>query len=1059
MSHIFISYSRRDLDIAGRIVQALAESKLDVWVDWQSIPKGEDWEQEIQRGIEGADAFLFLISPDSVASPMCNREIAHAVRNGKRILPIFVANVDNRQVYGVTDKFVDPVQKEEINRRNFIFCREGRDDFGKAMEEVLKTIHTDYGWLQYHTDLQVKALKWDHQKDISRLLRGKELREAEYQLTDPGGRKDPRPTQLQRQYILASQHNEIRTRRQIMGGLAAGLAIMVVLAVIAWGQRNSAVTEANGRATAQSLAEQNAKTAVAAQDRAEEQRNVAVARQLAVQSGSALQNHPQQAVLLSLLAGQVSPLESTAIQQVIHDSLTDFGGTPFVYHSGEILAVEFSPNGRWVATGGRDKTLKLTDLENLENVAPASAAGDEEIHRIAFSPDGRWLAAGGVGEIVRLWDMKDRDKAPLQLRGCSGEIIYEFQFSPDGKWLVLQGSDYFLCLIRTDDLLKSRIQLSGSGNNFDHFAFSRDGNWLAAGVGTGRILLWKLKPLDEEAVALDKNWGIMSSLVFSPDNAWLASGDNDPGANTGVVNIWGMDDLQAEPKVLTYPDPVRNIFFQADGGLLVAREQSGVARVDASSGTFEETVLLDASRLNVQVGDMAPGGERWLAAITGDQIILQDLHFKVGVPMLLRGHEGQVYDIAISPDGEMLASVGVDGIGRLWKTSSPAIEPVRLNSYFQTYAIDPAGAKLIYSNADAQFISYDIESAAGIPLTAREPIWLMDARYSPDGKRIAALDGRVIHLWDANDPGGGPTRLNVDGDYIDQFTFNADSTKILALKGRRSIVAWDLTTSPAEETVVVTCPEDISTFALSRNDTWLAFFCKSSIALIDLRKLELSDLSMESGYIFPEEGYIVFIKFSADEHWMLTSEYYGTDKLWNLHDLTEEPDVFAYTFADDFSPDGRRLLIGSHDGKVQLVDLQDRELSINVPWQETLIRATAFSADGKWLASAGEDSSTKLFASGDFTAPLTFNAQRGMISDIAFTRDGNWLLLTDYFGSGITLQIWGLGPQWLSEAACRSVGRNLTRTEWIQYVGDLLPYRAICPDLPIEPEIIFTPTP
>ena len=55
MSHIFISYSRRDLDFAGKIVQALADNNLDTWIDWKSIPKGEDWEQEIYRGIEEAE--------------------------------------------------------------------------------------------------------------------------------------------------------------------------------------------------------------------------------------------------------------------------------------------------------------------------------------------------------------------------------------------------------------------------------------------------------------------------------------------------------------------------------------------------------------------------------------------------------------------------------------------------------------------------------------------------------------------------------------------------------------------------------------------------------------------------------------------------------------------------------------------------------------------------------------------------------------------------------------------------------------------------------------------
>ena len=175
MSHIFISYSRKDLDFAQKIVDALAENNLDTWIDWKSIPKGEDWEQEIYRGIEGADAFLFLLSPASVTSEMCNKEIAHAVKNGKRILPIFISNVENREIYNITEKFLHIEQKEEICRRNFIICREGMDDVQQAITEIQETIHTDYEWLKYHTRLQVKALEWERTKDESRFLRGKAL--------------------------------------------------------------------------------------------------------------------------------------------------------------------------------------------------------------------------------------------------------------------------------------------------------------------------------------------------------------------------------------------------------------------------------------------------------------------------------------------------------------------------------------------------------------------------------------------------------------------------------------------------------------------------------------------------------------------------------------------------------------------------------------------------------------------------------------------------------------------------------------------------------------------
>ncbi len=94
MSHIFISYSRKDLTFAQKIVDALSANDLDTWIDWKSIPKGEDWLKEIYQGIEEADAFLFLFSLDSVESKMCNKEIAHAVVNGKRILPIVIRDAD-----------------------------------------------------------------------------------------------------------------------------------------------------------------------------------------------------------------------------------------------------------------------------------------------------------------------------------------------------------------------------------------------------------------------------------------------------------------------------------------------------------------------------------------------------------------------------------------------------------------------------------------------------------------------------------------------------------------------------------------------------------------------------------------------------------------------------------------------------------------------------------------------------------------------------------------------------------------------------------------------------
>jgi len=93
MASLFISYSRKDIDFARKLTEAFKGQDLDFWIDWEGIPPTVDWWKEIQKGIEEADIFLFLISPDSVKSKVCNQEIDHAVINGKRLIPLVVRDI------------------------------------------------------------------------------------------------------------------------------------------------------------------------------------------------------------------------------------------------------------------------------------------------------------------------------------------------------------------------------------------------------------------------------------------------------------------------------------------------------------------------------------------------------------------------------------------------------------------------------------------------------------------------------------------------------------------------------------------------------------------------------------------------------------------------------------------------------------------------------------------------------------------------------------------------------------------------------------------------------
>lgn len=217
MARIFISYSRRNIEFVKRLTDALQKRELDFWVDWEGIPPTMDWMKEIQKGVEEADAFLFVISPDSIASKVCRDELEIAVRNGKRLIPVVASEIEWDDV------------PAELSRLNYIFFRE-TDDYNSALGKLLAALDADYEWVKAHRRLQVKALEWERSdRDAGFLLRGRDLEDAERQLSINAA-KDPLPTELQREYVLKSRQATDRQRRIATGVLAFIALVMTGIA-------------------------------------------------------------------------------------------------------------------------------------------------------------------------------------------------------------------------------------------------------------------------------------------------------------------------------------------------------------------------------------------------------------------------------------------------------------------------------------------------------------------------------------------------------------------------------------------------------------------------------------------------------------------------------------------------------------------------------------------------------------------------------------------------------------------------------------------------------------
>ncbi len=178
MADVFVSYSRKDAKFARKLVQALADTGREMWVDWSSIPYSEDWWQEICTGIDEADNFLFIISPDSLMSMICNKEVAYAREHNKRIIPLL--------------------------HRDVLY--EGK--FTTAFDELITTTEQNPEHVKTHTRLLLWAREWERQeRNPSNLLKGDDLINAETWLATSTA-KNPLPLALHQEYIEASRRFE-----------------------------------------------------------------------------------------------------------------------------------------------------------------------------------------------------------------------------------------------------------------------------------------------------------------------------------------------------------------------------------------------------------------------------------------------------------------------------------------------------------------------------------------------------------------------------------------------------------------------------------------------------------------------------------------------------------------------------------------------------------------------------------------------------------------------------------------------------------------------------------
>ncbi|MBL8118936.1 MAG: toll/interleukin-1 receptor domain-containing protein, partial [Anaerolineae bacterium] len=222
MTDVFVSYSRKDKTFVQKLLEALTRAERDAWVDWEDIPRAADWLQEIYKGIDEAENFLFVVSPNSLTSEVCAYELRHAIDQKKRIIPLILQQIKDETLVTVRGKWMDQPW-EQTARDNWKHLQSVNwlmfdDDaqFDSEFAALLTTIEQDYAHVQSHTRFALRAKEWEKRhRDRSSLLIGSEIDEAEAWLQQAASlNKQPPPTAAHQLFIAESRRLDDERRAQ-----------------------------------------------------------------------------------------------------------------------------------------------------------------------------------------------------------------------------------------------------------------------------------------------------------------------------------------------------------------------------------------------------------------------------------------------------------------------------------------------------------------------------------------------------------------------------------------------------------------------------------------------------------------------------------------------------------------------------------------------------------------------------------------------------------------------------------------------------------------------------
>ncbi len=871
----FISYARKDSDIASEVRRALGERGHTVWIDVEEIVPGADWDERIMRAIEACAAFVFLITPASVGSSICQRELRQAIEADKLIIPVAVQLVAPEEL------------APQLAPDDPISIRDGGFDAG--LDRLVDALGVDVRWRRAHTRLAIRGREWrDAGRNRSFVLRGSDLESGERWIGQQAEHAQ-KPTRAHLHYLAASRRAATTRQRATVGATAAGVLLTLALAGFALVQRDGAIHD--GR--------------------------IAFSKELAARAASTAEQDPPLAAGLALEAHRVHPTPEAdraidAALAALGPSLGDLTGP-----AGPVSRTIVSPDGRTVAAAGRDRKVWLWDLATRAAIGRPLTGHTAIVGGLAYSPDGKTLASGSDDATIRLWDVATRRAIGAPLTGHERDVE-SVAFSPDGKRLASVGVD---ATVRLWDVASRRpagaAAVRRGGRDLLSVAYSPDGRFLATGDGAGNVQLRDAASNRAVGKPLRAHHDEVLELAFSPDSALLATGSADDTARlwsvstrrprgnalrAGLGVVWGVafspggetlatanaeglrlwsvstrqpigSSLASVTASVALRSEALGVAFTPDGRTVVAASRDATVKlwnVAPPATTGPTGVHTDGlARPSLTTEQLTAFGHDAAFSPDSKTLVTDDVYEARLLRLATRrfygrplaDHGGSLQGIAISPDGRLVATSSADGKLRLWSpetqtrvgalprgSGAPATS-LAFSPDGETLASDgPGGMLRLWSVADRR--------AIGSPLGSG----ISHVAFSPDGRTLAGGATRTVALWDVatRRRRGGP--LTGHEQPVTDVAFSPDGRTLAASAGNGIVRLWDVATHRSRGAPMLGHTAGVFGIAFTTDGRTLA----SAAADGTVRLWDVATQRLLGAPLVPREGVNGGVAFSPD---------------------------------------------------------------------------------------------------------------------------------------------------------------------------------------------------